>query len=125
MGFWVFMLIMVFIIPITMIVLGRLFLNKAPKNINNTVGYRTKKSMMNKETWKFAHRYCGKLWYICGLILVPLSVVAMVFVFGKDTNTVGIVGGIVTIVQTLLMIGTIIPTENALKKNFDEYGRHR
>ena len=124
-GFWVFMLIMVLLIPITMIVFGRLFSNKAPKDINYTFGYRTKRSMMNKETWKFAHEYIGKLWFICGLTLLPPSVVVMVLVLGKEPNTVGTVGGILTIVQMIPMIGAIVPTENALKKNYDEFGRRR
>ena len=123
MGYWVFMLVMVLIMPITMIVFGRLFSNKAPKDINHTFGYRTKRSMMNKDTWKFAHAYIGKLWFICGLILILISVVIMVL--GKGTDTVGMVGAILTVVQMILMIGTIIPTEYALKKNFDEFGRRR
>ena len=123
MGYWVFMLVMVLIVPITMIVFGRLFSNKAPKDINHTFGYRTKRSMMNKDTWKFAHAYIGKLWFICGLILI--SVVIMALVLGKGTDTVGMVGAILTVVQMILMIGTIIPTEYALKKNFDEFGRRR
>ena len=125
MEFWVFMLIMVLLMPTTMITFGRMFLKQAPKGINATFGYRTKRSMMNMETWKFAHRYIGKLWYICGLILLPLSVVPMIFVLGKGNDTVGTVGGIVVFIQLLPMVGTIIPTENALKKNFDKYGKHR
>lgn len=81
--------------------------------------------MMNMETWQFAHAFIGKLWFICGLILLIPSVVAMLFVLGKDANTVGKVGAILVIAQMIPMIGTIIPTEKALKKNFDEYGRHR
>ena len=49
----------------------------------------------------------------------------MVFVLGKGTDAVGVVGAILTVVQMILMIGIIIPTENALKKNFDELGRRR
>ena len=124
-GFWVFMLIMVLLIPIIMITFGKLFSKKAPKDINYTFGYRTKRSMMNMETWKFAHAYIGKLWFICGLLLFPLSAVVMTFVFGKGPDTVGIAGGILTIVQMIIVIGTILPTENALKKSFDEYGRRR
>ena len=120
-----FMLVMVLIIPITMIVFGRLFSNKAPKDINHIFGYRTKRSMMNMDTWKFAHAYIGKFWLICGLILMPLSVAIMVFILGKGTETVGMAGAILTVVQMVLMIGTIIPTENALKKNFDELGRRK
>lgn len=81
--------------------------------------------MMNMETWMFAHAYIGKLWFICGLLLFPLSAVVMTFVFGKGPDTVGIAGGILTIVQMIIVIGTILPTENALKKSFDEYGRRR
>ena len=51
-GFWVFMLIMVLLIPIIMITFGKLFSKKAPKDINYTFGYRTKRSMMNMETQK-------------------------------------------------------------------------
>ena len=104
MGYWVFMLVMVLIMPITMIVFGRLFSNKAPKDINHTFGYRTKRSMMNKDTWKFAHAYIGKLWFICGLILI--SVVIMALVLGKGTDTVGMVGAILTVVQMILMFVT-------------------
>ena len=125
MGFWVFMLIMVLLIPITMIVFGRFFSIKAPKDINAAFGYRTKRSMINMETWKFAHEYIGKLWFSRGLLLLALSVILMLLVLGKGTKTVGMVGGILTIAQMVPMIGTIIPTENALKKNFDEFGRHR
>ena len=125
MGFWIFMLIMVLLIPITMIAFGRLFLNSAPHNINSTFVYRTKRSMMNEDTWKFAHSYIGKLWFICGLILLLPSVVVMFFVFGKEADTVGTIGAILVLIQMFPMIGTIIPTEKALKKNFDDYGRHR
>ena len=106
MGYWVFMLVMVLIMPITMIVFGRLFSNKAPKDINHTFGYRTKRSMMNKDTWKFAHAYIGKLWFICGLILILISVVIMALVLGKGTDTVGMVGAILTVVQMILMFVT-------------------
>ena len=101
MGFWVFMLIMVLLIPIIMITFGKLFSKKAPKDINYTFGYRTKRSMMNMETWMFAHAYIGKLWSICGLLLFPLSAVVMTFVFGKGPDTVGIAGGILTIRKAL------------------------
>ena len=125
MFFWVFMLCVVLLIPVVMIIYGRLFSKMAPKDINYIFGYRTRRSMMNEETWKFAHRYFGKLWYICGLIILPFSVVAMVFVFGKEADMVGSVGGIITLFQMIPLIGTIIPTERALKKNFDENGnRH-
>ena len=125
MGFSIFMLIMVLLIPLTMIFFGWLLFRKTPKEINYVYGYRTKRSMMNEETWKFANQYFGKVWYLCGLISVPLSVTAIALVLGKGTETVGTIGGIITMLQMIPLAGAIIPTEIALKKNFDENGRRR
>ena len=125
MGFSIFMLIMVLLIPLTMLFFGWLLFRKTPKEINYVYGYRTKRSMMNEETWKFANQYFGKAWYLCGLISVPLSVMAITLVLGKGTETVGTIGGIITMLQMIPLVGAIIPTEIALKKNFDENGRRK
>ena len=125
MGFWIFMFIMVLLIPLTMIFFGWLLCRKTPKEINYVYGYRTKRSMMNEETWRFANQYFGKAWCFCGLILAPLSVMAIALVLGKGTETVGTIGGIITMLQMIPLVGAIIPTEIALKKNFDENGRRK
>lgn len=125
MGFWVFMLIMVLLVPASMIGFGRLFMKSAPKEINSTFGYRTRRSMMNMETWKFAHAYFGKMWFIWGLILLIPSVVGMCLALGKGIDTVGTVGAMIVAVQMVPMVGAIFPTERALKKTFDEQGRRR
>ena len=121
-GFWSFMLIMDLLIPFAMIGFGKRFLNKPPKKINELFGYRTAMSMKNNDTWIFAHKYCGKLWLKLGMGLLPVSLLSLL-VFGKSIGTIGIVGGIVCGVQTILMAGSIIPTENALKKTFDQNGK--
>ena len=125
MGFWIFMLIMDLLIPLTMIGFGRFFLIKAPKEINVVFGYRTSHSMKNKDTWEFAHKYIGRLWYVGGLILLPLSVVPMLFVLGKSTDVVGNLGAAICIVQMISLIGSVFPTESALKKHFDKDGSRR
>ena len=125
MGFSIFILIVVLLIPLTMIFFGWLLFRKTPKEINYVYGYRTKRSMMNEETWRFANQYFGKAWYLCGLISVPLSMMAIALVLGKGTETVGTIGGIITMLQMIPLVGAIIPTEIALKKNFDENGRRK
>lgn len=125
MVFWIFMLLMDLLIPFTMIGFGKLFLNKVPQNINAVFGYRTSMSMKNKDTWEFAHMFCGKLWVRCGLVMLPVSMIPLIFVFGKSVNTIGTVGAIVCIIQMVLLIGSIFPTEVALKKTFDQNGIRR
>lgn len=125
MGFWIYMFIMNLLIPFTMIGFGKYFLKKAPKEINPVFGYRTTMSMKNKDTWEFAHRYCGQIWYVCGLILLPLSIVPMLFVIGQSDDTIGTLGAVICLVQIIPLVGAVLPTEKALKKNFDKNGNRR
>ena len=125
MGLWIFMLIVNLILPITMILLGRYYSCKAPKNINWVYGYRTPMSTKNKDTWEFAHKLLGKLWYRCGIVLLPLSVLAMLFVIDKRENVVAVTGEIICGVQVVIMVLVIHPIERALRKNFDKDGNKR
>lgn len=125
MWFWVYMLVIDLLIPLTMIIFGRIFMRAAPKEINSTFGYRTGRSMQNRDTWDFAHRYFGRIWFVCGLIILPLSLIAMVFVLGQSERAVGYAGTAVCLVQLVLMVLAIVPTEAALKKNFDTNGQRK
>jgi len=125
MGFWFFMLIMVMFIPLTMVIFGRLFMKKAPRTINYIYGYRTTMSMKNKDTWNFAHKHCGRIWYYWGLILFLASIVVMLFYIGNEIDTVGTIGGIVVGIQALILIVSIFPTSIALHKEFDKNGRRK
>ncbi|MCM1541917.1 MAG: SdpI family protein [Blautia sp.] len=118
MGFWIFMFITNMLIPLMMIIFGKVFLKNPPKEINSIYGYRTSMSMKNRDTWDFAHQYCGKLWYRLGLAMLPISAAVMCFVLGKDENITGMAGGILCAVQTIVLIASIRPTEKALKKKF-------
>ena len=125
MGFWVFMLIMDLLIPVTMIVFGWKFLKKPPKEINPAFGYRTAMSMKNKDTWDYAHHYIGSQWVLIGWILLIISVVLMLFFIGKDDDAVGLIGGCLEAAQIIPMIGTVMATERELKRVFDEEGKRR
>lgn len=125
MGFWIFMFVMDLLIPFAMIGFGALFTKKAPKNINLVFGYQSGMSMKNRDTWEFAHKFCGRIWYVCGLGLLAVAVIAMLFVIGKDIDLVGKVGGIVCAVELVPLVGSIVSTEIALRKNFDKFGNRR
>lgn len=120
---WICMLAVDLLIPLTMIGFGKLCSKKPPKNINHVFGYRTNMSMKNKDTWKFAHEFVGRLWFKLGLILLPLSIIPLIFVFNKDFNEIQGVGLIVCVIQVVVLVGTIIPTESSLKKTFDQNGK--
>ena len=125
MGFWIFMLCTVLLVPLIMLFFGFYFKNKSPKEINSLFGYRTTMSMQNKDTWEFAHHYCGRLWLVIGMIMLPLSVIPMLFFINQDIDVVGIAGGIIEGIQVVVLLISIFPTEKALKKTFDENGNRR
>ena len=122
MWFWWFMFICDFIVPAAMILGGRMMWKHPPKDINGIVGYRTRRSMKNKETWKFAQEYCGRLWWKIGwLMSIPSALVHIPF-YGKSEGMVGILGGIVCTLECVVMISTIYFVEKALKRFDMGYG---
>ena len=55
MGFWVFMIVADMVMPLLMVIMGRVFVKHPPKTINNVYGYRTVLSRKNQQTWDYAH----------------------------------------------------------------------
>lgn len=125
MGFWLFCTASCLLVPAVMLYFGWRFLKKPPKHINSFYGYRTSRSMKNQQTWDFAHQVCGRLWFRWGLVLLPLSLLAMLLVLGKDTEELGVWLMWVTVIQVVVLLGSIVPVERTLKKNFDQFGRKR
>lgn len=125
MGFWRLMFLMDLLIPLLMIIYGYVYSQRAPKKINYFSGYRTRRSMQNKETWDFAHRYFGRLSLVFGLVLMPLTIIAALTFRNTDVETVGIMGTLLMTGQIVFLIILIIPTEIALKKKFDKDGNRR
>lgn len=120
--YWLFMLGVVLISPLTMIISGLNFTYNPPQTINAFFGYRTNRSMNSKEAWDFAHKYFGKIWLIAGIITLIVSMIPMLFLINKDNKTITITSIIIIIVQMIPLIGPIIPTERALKQKFDHLG---
>ena len=123
MAFGYIMLLVILLLPLMMAGFGLLLMKNPPKKINSVYGYRTRRSVRSQETWDFAHYFFGKLWLVCGLVSIPVFLIPICLVLGKSEQVISMTGLIVLGLQTLLMLVTIILTERALKKNFDEFGK--
>lgn len=122
MWFWWFMFVCDLLIPILMIVIGRIMWKHPPRKINDVVGYRTPRSTQNMDTWKFAHDYCGRLWWKTGwIILIPSVLIHFPF-YNSSKDIIGTVGGILCTIQCVILLISIFPTERALKRNFTDEG---
>ena len=125
MWFWIFMFICNLIIPFLMIIFGKVMYHHTPKTINGIYGYRTKMSMKNKETWQFAHNYCGKLWVKIGYILLMPTIIVQLPFINSNQNIIGTVGGVISMFQIAVLLYSIVLVEKELKVNFDQDGRRK
>ena len=128
MNFWIFMLAMNLLTPLTMIIFGYIYSKKPPQKPKSKFaysGYRTQMSMKNEETWEYAHGFFGKLWFRFGIVLGLISIIPLFFVIGKDKDTVGFAGLIICFVQMAVMLIPVIPKEISLRKRFDKNGNRK
>ena len=125
MWFWWFMLICDILVPVILIIGGIIMWKRCPKEINGLFGYRTAMSMKNMDTWRFAHDYCGRLWWKIGWIMIVPSIIIHIPFYNSSEMAVSVLGIVVMTVQCILLIALIFPVENALKKTFNPDGTRR
>lgn len=113
------------LIPVVVIVTGRIMWKHYPKNINGLVGYRTTLSMKNMDTWKFANEYCGRLWYKMGLFMFAFSILVSILLLRMSDSTYSMIFLVFSLFQCVVLIVSLIPVEIALKKMFNEDGTRR
>lgn len=126
--FWIFMLVMNLLTPLTMIIYGYIYNKKPPQKPKSKFaysGYRTPMSMKDEETWEYANRFFGKLWFRFGIPVGVISIIVLFFFIGKDKDIVGFAGMIICYVQLAAMLLPVIPTEISLRKRFDKYGNRK
>ena len=110
------------IVPLTMLVFGIWMRRRPPKEINGAFGYRTRMSMKNDETWRFAHEKCGKIWTRTGLVLLVVSLGASILLWTKGGDVLTRFVTSFSMGQVVVLVLTILPVEHSLKKHFDENG---
>lgn len=122
---WWFMFVCNSLYSLMMIIAGWSMWKHYPKKINPFVGYRTKRSKINMDTWKFAHEDCGRRWWKIGwCMLLPTILVQLPF-YGKSEDAIGWLGIVICVVECAVLILSVIPTEVALKRNFHDDGSRK
>lgn len=123
--FKVIMLISVAFIPLLLIVIGKIFEKYPSKEPNIAIGFRTKLSMMNKETWDYAQRLFPKVWISLGRTLLPFSLIILFLLYSEDKDYTGNLALILMLVQVVLMLGSILYVNLKLKKAFNSDGSRK
>lgn len=117
--------VMTLLIPLLMLATGLVFSRRTPKSINYLIGYRTRRSMINQETWNFANRTMGRIWITWSLLLLIPSGLVLFFLKTRVEQNLETWIVVLTLVQLAVLILSIIPVERALKAKFDDKGRPR
>ena len=113
-------------LPLIILVFGLFTRIGLPRKVNWLIGYRTSLACKNQDTWAFAHRYWGKLMIVFGFVLTVLSVVGIILVArGVFTLEPALLLAVSAIATVLAVVVSIIPTEIALRKEFDKSGQRR
>ena len=117
---WILSFLSAQVIPVTVLAAGYYYKNRVPKTMKT--GYRTARSTRSRETWVFAHRMLGRLWRPLGWVLLTVSFFGMFAVLITNKDALEKATSVLAIAQTVVMVGSLIPVERALKQNFDENG---
>lgn len=120
--FWWFMFACNLLIPVLMVITGLFMWKRCPKKINGLLGYRTRRSMINNDTWRFAHDHCGRLWVKTGLIAILPTILIQLPYYHDSNNVISGVALVIEALQCAVMIGSVASTEKALKATFNDNG---
>lgn len=117
------LMITIFLLPLVMVICGMSYTKRGPKKITRLQGYRSKMSMKNRETWDFAHKNLGDMWFKLGAPLLAVTSVVSLLVFRETTEQITTWCCVIFVIQLVIMVLPVAYTEKALKENFDENGK--
>ena len=120
---WLIILLTDLLVHIIILICGIASWKYPPKQINSLLGYRTKRSMQNQETWNFANTYCGQLFVKYGIGMSILMVIVHIPLIHCDATNLEYFSLICMLIQVIALFIPIYLTEKELQKQFDSSGK--
>lgn len=115
---YIILILLGYLLPITLFIVGFVFSKYPPKKINSFSGYRTTRSMKSIETWNEANRYSANLLFKFSLLLLVITTLGMILTL-KSFKLIAIVDLGSVILSIIFIFIVIIKTEDHLKKVFE------
>jgi uncharacterized membrane protein len=103
-----------------MLLFSIIFILFPSKKINHLYGHRTKMSMLNLDTWKFANTSSSKIMFLISIITCAIQLAGISL--GLETDDTILYSTIFLVVA--LIIGTLL-VEKKLKEIFDNEGNRK
>ncbi|MBR5227947.1 MAG: SdpI family protein [Clostridia bacterium] len=109
------MIFTIFILPVIILLAGYLMNKYPPKKVNWFIGYRTRTSMKDENSWEEANRYCGELWMKIGVIMIAISLVLMVVAYLNIVIFSEAILGVIVICQIIPLFLSGLMVEDRIK----------
>jgi len=100
--------------PLIIITAGIAMIAKPPTTINNTYGYRTKRSQASTEAWHYAQKCSSRYLLISGIALLSLTTIVILITSLFFWHFLSIL-----LFQLFVLVMAIPFTEVNLKRRFD------
>ena len=115
MSFWLYTFLCDLIVPVVMILGGRVMKHHPSLKMNKWIGYRTSLSMENEEMWQYAQKYSGQLWWKIGWwMLIPTILLHFPFV-SSTRQCIENVSLVIVCIHLIVLLLTVVLTQKALK----------
>lgn len=105
-----------------MIGAGVMCKNGANDNPQNGIGYKTKLSRKNADTWKEANKYGGNVFIMCGALYIVLTLMLCIVFYHRFNDIIAILLDIGIV--PVILIGICV-SEIHLRSIFDKDGNRK
>jgi uncharacterized membrane protein len=99
------------------LIVGAIFSRFPANTINMYYGYRTRKSMLNQDTWNVANTFSGILMKRIGVVSILIGII--ISLASSSIGFVAIANVVLTIASAILLV---VLTERKLDEEFDKDG---
>ena len=111
--------------PVTLLILGGLYLYKPAPEANYSFGFRTYYGMGSIEAWQFSQKIAGLIFGVLGAALLVIMLIVILFFIGKDLLQVAMIAMVCLLIQVVLILAARIVVAALCKKYFDKNGDRR
>jgi uncharacterized membrane protein len=107
------------IMSVTMILGGYSMRYYAKKPVNRVIGFRTSRSMKNRDTWYFANKKCGDIWLVMGVVSLVVTLASIFALMPDISDKAGeYVQAVIAILQFAAIMLSGLYVQLQLKKKF-------
>lgn len=111
--------------PVSLLVLGYLYLFKPAPEANYNFGFRTYYGMGSIEAWQFSQRIAGLVFGALGAVLLIVMLIVVLCFIGKDMLQVATMALISLLCQAVLILAARTVIAILAGKYFDKDGNRR